>query len=360
MKTKRVIISLMVLCCAMAVKAQNDVAIATLQHGDNVSVFKGPSALASALAAADEEGGDVITLSQGTFTAAAITKPVSIYGAGFETDNASSTLLTTISGDLTVGRTDNTTLSNVHLEGFYLDGQLKVGGQFNNGPLENLRVVKTKLKSMLVQSSNSNTSFDQCVFMGTMNRGNNDTSYNSVIADMFFSNCIMNLGAFRFYSNTGCSIVLDHCIFNAYYNYPSGLNYSPLQDSHNTILTLRNSIYIYSNSSKNQSDGYHLWPSGTMISNCISQEPDIVNYDNCFQMGKDGIFEDGEDGTYSSDRTYVLKSELSSLWIGTDGTEIGIHGGNGWSKVPSTPVVKNLSVTPDGTNLSVTYEAEVR
>ena len=97
-----------------------------------------------------------------------------------------------------------------------------------------------------------------------------------------------------------------------------------------------------------------------MISNCISQEPDIVNYDNCFQMGKDKIFEDGEDGTYSSNRTYVLKSELSSSCIGTDNTEIGIHGGHGWSKVPSTPVVKNLSVTPSGTNLNVTYEAEVR
>ena len=37
--------------------AQNDVAIATLQHGDNVSVFKGPGSLANALAAANEEGG---------------------------------------------------------------------------------------------------------------------------------------------------------------------------------------------------------------------------------------------------------------------------------------------------------------
>ena len=120
METKRVIISLMVLCCAMAVKAQNDVAIATLQHGDNVSVFKGSSALASALAAASDQGGDVITLSEGTFTAATITKPVSIYGAGFETDNAKGTQLTTISGNLTVGKGDNTTLSNVHLEGFAL------------------------------------------------------------------------------------------------------------------------------------------------------------------------------------------------------------------------------------------------
>lgn len=56
MKAKRVMISLLVLCCTLLAKAQNDVAIATLQHGDNVSVFKGSSALASALAAASDQG----------------------------------------------------------------------------------------------------------------------------------------------------------------------------------------------------------------------------------------------------------------------------------------------------------------
>ena len=62
---------------------------------------------------------------------------------------------------------------------------------------------------------------------------------------------------------------------------------------------------------------------------------------------------------YDSSRSFEL-NEQPAAWAATDGSEIGIRGGNGWSKVPSTPVVKNLSVTPDGTNLSVTYEAEVR
>ena len=347
-------ISLLVLCCTLLAKAQNDVAIATLQHGNTVSVFKGPSALASALAAADEEGGDVITLSQGTFTAAAITKPVSIYGAGFETDNASSTLLTTIYGDLTVGKSDDITLSNVHLEGFYLDGVLRVGGIDNQGPLDNLRVVKAKLKSMIGQSTNSNTSFDQCVIMGTMDCRNDNTAYKSVIADMFFCNCILNSGTFRYYYHVSSSVVLDHCLFNACHNSNSTQG-APFTNTHASILTLRNSIYIRASGS----GGAYGWPNGSDIKNCISDK-DMSGFENCYLVAIANIFKDGENGTYSSDRTYVLNPELSSSWIGTDNTEIGIHGGNGWSKVPSTPVVKNLSVTPDGTNLSVTYEAEVR
>ena len=351
MKTKRVIISLMVLCCAMAVKAQNDVAIATLQHGDNVSVFKGSSALASALAAASEEGGDVITLSEGTFTAATITKPVSIYGAGFETDNAKGTQLTTISGNLTVGKGDNTTLSNVHLEGFYLDGSLNVGGQYNTGPLENLRVVKVMAKSMYAQSTSSNTSFDQCIILGSFNC---DTAGGaSGIYDFNFTNCIMSSGTFRNYKQAGSSIVLDHCIFNGYH--PGASNGSPFYNSHNNILRLRNSIYIKASGSATP----YIWPSGSDIKNCIS-DSDISGFENCYQVAINDIFKDGENGTYSSNRTYELNPELSSSWIGNDNTEIGILGGNGWSKVPSTPVVKSMQLGVNGSNLNVTYEAETR
>jgi hypothetical protein len=62
---------------------------------------------------------------------------------------------------------------------------------------------------------------------------------------------------------------------------------------------------------------------------------------------------------YTSSRSFELNEQLAA-WVATDGSEIGIRGGNGWSKVPSTPVVKSLNVTPVGANLNVTYEAEVR
>ena len=356
METKRLMISLMVLCCTLLAKAQNDVAIATLQHGDNVSVFKGSSALASALAAADEEGGDVITLSQGTFTAATITKPVSIYGAGFETDNSKGTLLTTISGNLTVGRDDNTTVANVHLEGFYLNGQLNVGGAYGTGPLDHLRVVKVKATSMYAQSTSLYTSFDQCVIWGSFDcdrAGGASGTY-----DFYFSNCFMRRGTFRFYKMESSSIVLDHCLINAYHNTNSTTG-AAFDGSHTNILTLTNSVYIKANGSASRYD----WPTGSNIQNCIS-DLNVTGFENCYQVAISDIFKNGEngtvysDGTYSPERTFELTQP--DTWRGNDGTEIGIRGGNGWSKVPSTPVVKSLSVTPSGTNLNVTYDAVVR
>ena len=352
MKAKILLIAVL-LTGALKGVAQNDVALATLQHGNNVSVFKGPGALANALAAASDEGDNVITLSQGTFTATQITKPVSIYGAGFETDDTKGTMLTKISGDLTVGKGNSyTTLSNVHLEGFYLDGEMRVGGDYNSGPLENLRVVKVKAKSMFAWSTSSNTSFDQCVILGSFDCDRAGGA--NGIYDFYFSNCIMSRGSFRYYKMTGSSIVLDHCLFNAN-NDANITGGTPFYGSHNDLLTLKNSIYVKASGSGT----VYGWPAGSDIQGCIS-DMSISGFDNCYQVALANIFEDGEDGTYSPDRTYVLNPEQSSEWIGTDGTEIGLHGGNGWSKVPSTPVVKNLSVTPDGTNLNVTYEAEVR
>ena len=344
---KRLFLLLFALGCLVVAKAQNDVPLAVLQSGNNVSVFKGPGALAAAHQAASD--GDVITLSEGSFNACDITKSVSIYGAGFETDNAKGTQLTTISGNLTVGRDDNTTVANVHLEGFYLNGQLNVGGAYGTGPLDHLRVVKVKATSMYAQSTSSNTSFDQCIILGSFNC---DTAGGaSGIYDFNFTNCIMSSGTFRNYKQAGSSIVLDHCIFNGYH--PGTSNGGPFYNSHNNILRLRNSIYIKASGSATP----YIWPSGSDIKNCIS-DSDISGFENCHHVAIGSIFKDGTDGTYSPTRTYELQQP--TVWVNAEGKQIGIHGGSGWSKVPSTPVVKNLSVTPSGTNLNVTYEAKVR
>jgi hypothetical protein len=164
----------------------------------------------------------------------------------------------------------------------------------------------------------------------------------------------MSSGSFRNYKQAGSSIVLDHCIFNANHlsNSTTG---APFNNSHSNLLRLRNSIYIKASGS----GGAYGWPSGSDIKNCISDR-DMSGFENCYLVAIANIFEDGEDGTYSSDRTYVLKSELSSSWIGTDNTEIGIHGGHGFSKVPSIPVVKNLQLGVNGSELNVTYDAITR
>ena len=100
-------------------------------------------------------------------------------------------------------------------------------------------------------------------------------------------------------------------------------------------------------------------PTGSTFKNCIatgSTSPYV--FENSYNVVLSDIFDDGPNMTYSATRTFKIKQP--ETWIATDGSEIGIRGGNGWSKVPATPVVKNLSVTPNGAHLNVSYEAEVR
>lgn len=67
---------------------------ATLQHGDSISAYYGPSALEQAHSAA--VAGDIIALSSGVFDATNITKAVIIRGAGMIMDTHSMTLPTII------------------------------------------------------------------------------------------------------------------------------------------------------------------------------------------------------------------------------------------------------------------------
>ena len=213
---------------------------------------------------------------------------------------------------------------------------------------------------MIVQSTNENTSFDQCVINGTMNCAENNNIYKTVISDLFFSNCVMNRGCFRRYYHADNSIVLDHCIFNVYCISTNSYGiYYPFENAPNTILTLRNSMYILASDSPRTESMYTIWPSGSKISNCISDDGNIAKFEGCHTVLRAEVFKDGEDGMYTSSRSFELNEQLAA-WVATDGSEIGIRGGNGWSKVPSTPVVKSLNVTPVGANLNVTYEAEVR
>ena len=351
MKAKRVIISLMVLCCAMAVKAQNDVAIATLQHGDAVSVFKGNGALAEALTSA--VNGDVITLSQGTFNAAPITKSVSIYGMGFEENKTTGTLKSIITGNLDIGIA-NGSCSNIHLEGLYLDGSFYLGTSVfeQNTSVTNLTVIKVYARKITYINANTDDIFfNQCILPNGF-YSSPETSYKYKASNLYLRNCYL-YGQLRNFQLTDNSITLDHCIFNT----PN--NDGVFRDTACPI-TMISSIYC---------NGYGAWPpAGSNMEYCLSNNNYIISrsynpgFNTCYCTNTNawvGIFTDNnENATYSQTRTYELQQP--TVWVDADGKEIGIHGGNGWSKVPSTPVVKNLSVTPDGTNLSVIYEAEVR
>ena len=85
---KKNLLSMIALVCTMSAHAQlSDGVSATLQTGENTTIFYGFDAFKDAITAAPSNAVSVITLSPGTFNnPGEITKKVKIYGAGFEKD----------------------------------------------------------------------------------------------------------------------------------------------------------------------------------------------------------------------------------------------------------------------------------
>ncbi len=318
------------LFCAGAVMA-NDQMTATLQHGNDVSVFYGSNALVEANNVAVD--GDVITLSEGTFNTITITKSIAIYGAGFEADETTGTAVSTINGAVGVG-VSGETLSGVQLEGLNINGNLNIGAGNTDAPLSNLVVTKVSTGQVYPQSSISLAHFDQCILRGGMD-GPTWNTY--VIADnVYLTNCFLSG---RIGNMVSGNIVIDHCVLGDF-------NFFEIPAS----VLVTNTVMYY------PTMWAYAMPSHVICRNCIC--PQTVTGENIYQVELGNIFADAADAAYSPTRTFELQQP--ETWVGTDGTEIGIRGGNGWGKVPATPVVKNLQLEVKGATLNVTYDAEVR
>ena len=162
--------------------------------------------------------------------------------------------------------------------------------------------------------------------------GNSNFQFNSVL----ISNCYV--GGTIAYFPTLSPVMIDHCVLNK-----NGYG-----------------IYYYSNSIFAKNDVYIL-SAETVVKNCIFYAGSnyyAIDQENCYFGIGSNIFTDTDGGAYSADRTFEIQQP--DVWIGTDGTQIGLHGGQGWSKVPRIPVIRSLGLNVEGSSLKINYEAEVR
>ena len=319
---KKFLLSMMALVCMMAAQGQNDVVTATLQHGNELTVFKMANALNEAINAAVD--GDVITLSEGMFNAFTIDgKSLTIYGAGFEDDDVTGTRATGTNGQSYI----RGTISNLHIEG------CSFGASVSDCSIESLRIQNCQIGG--ITWSGSGSVLDMVLYSNVITGnvwGNSNFQFNSVL----ISNCYV--GGRIAYFPTLSSVLIDHCVLN---NNGYG-------------------IYYYSNSIFAKNDIYIL-SAETVVKNCIfyaNRNFDPIDQENCYFGIGSNIFTDADGGAYSADRTFEIQQP--DVWIGTDGTQIGLHGGQGWSKVPRIPVIKSLGLNVEGPTLKINYEAEVR
>ena len=324
---KKYLLSIIALCCTVVAGAQEtDQISAVLQVGNETpQVFYGAGALKNALAAAPNSGG-VITLSSGQFSPVTINKCVRIYGSGLQTIDSLDVYQSYISGDCTVNLPEE--IANPHdigIEGVYINGDLLV-----KSAVDGLTLTKSS-----VQNYNTSAPATRCGIRQSYIRGDVKAH------QMFIQNSW--LGARIYPLNDESSITIDHSILRG------GSDFRYFDDR----FACRNSI-LWSNSRySNQTYNFCLSPYNNAFTNNAGCS------DNIYNVGESNVFKDASNADYSTDRTFELKSP--DTYIGSDGTQVGVHGGAfPWNKIPSTPVVKNLNATVSGTNLGVTYQAEVR
>ena len=327
---KKILLSIVALCCTMVAGAQNEIMTVVLQHGNDVSVFTGVNAFIKANAEAVDN--DVIILSSGTFNVSDITKSISVYGAGFEKDESSNTNVSKINGQLNLGVSGGETLENIHLEGISFNSHINT-----NVPLEGFVMEKCYVNGNVNVGANSNTMIRNCVITGAID-GGNQLADNCIIQNCYVGGAINTFVA-------ESSVKIDHCIacnfVGPYY--------------------CTNSIFPYYWTGAYYDRAVFANTEGAVAHNCIFRSFSYNNQDkndfqNCYAVDIKNIFSDAQNATYSATRTFEIQQP--GTWVGTDGQEIGIR--YGWSKVPKTPVVTNLTTTVSGERLEVDYDAIVR
>ena len=330
---KKLLSLLSMLCMSMVVFAQNTL-VATLSHGEDVTMYYGVYALQSAMKAA--VSGDIINLSGGGFQATDITKGVTLRGTGI--DDATPSY---ISGNFTINVASDDA-NRLSMEGIRCTGTITMSGTFSNACF-----LKCKLNQFSYASNSNiqNTSFVNCKIIGNyfyLQGSSTVTFFNSYVGG-FWNNAEEKASA----SFINCLILTYHESWKI--------------GGFDRAFYIRSSILynciIYRTGSDLQS-----LPNTTLAINCVAiNSPGIFgSCQNCsYAASAEAVFTDFT-GSYSDTQTFKLSDEAKTKYLGTDGTEVGMHGGMmPYDSTPSYPQITKMKVanrtTADG-KLSVEIE----
>lgn len=295
---------------------------ATLQSGDDLSVFYGVSAFANAYAEAKD--GDQITLSAGTFSAPieSITKSVKITGVGAyeETGN-------TVFESLTVSGTD------IRIEGIKFPNVLNVSNSVN------LIVTRCWIEKLDASSNYTNPLFNECTIKSPTN---------FIYARSFtIKNCTIK----KFFgANNSDETNVGNILNTVIYEWDGAIGGAPYAIYRNCLMG-HNNAWNGSFQLKKPSEFYYnigFTTSGYAISfkvvgECINVNNQILKYEDLFN------------------NTMTFPAKPQNAPTGDDGTVVGPYGGTGFSQYPAIPRIISKDIdgkTNDEGQINVKIEVK--
>lgn len=317
---------LSVVLFSLRVSAQSSL-LATLNHEGTISTYYGASALQQAYNAATH--GDVITLSSGSFLGMNIKKAITLRGAGMQMDTVSHTEPTVITNNFDIDISD-TVSHRLTIEGIYNNQTINVG------TLKNAMFLKCRFYNFGYSSSSSSKMVDlnfiHCRIAYYFRLTNGSAA---------FTNCVIN----NINQNSGSPMSLTNCYTKAD---PRMANTELSNSEFKNCIIVSN---INGNSSSTYYNNLYVTSSGCNLNSPNNTNVKILNTDERIKFLT---------GDYSDDKDYVLTDAVRALIKGTDGTEVGIHGGSlPYDPTPTNPQITKFNVaaksTVDG-KLSVDIE----
>jgi len=317
--------------------AQNP--ITTLEHTGTTTVFYGQNSLVDAYTAS--VNGDYLYLSAGYFTApTSIAKGVRIIGTGHFPDSTNVAKRTNILSALTI----NAGADSLHLEGLYINGDIN----YANSSTNYVKVKRCNIGQVNFMSYSEGASKNFCTYEECFIRGNiyfNEFGNNLLIKNNIINGTINNIKG---------SAVIDGNIFLTN-------GYPPFNGVYSSVI--KNNISVMtSNTILNQSTG------NTLSNNLFSKTS--VDFSNNFSnnnytgIAQTNIFVNQTGNAIDYTQDYHLKSP--AIYIGTDGTQVGLYGGTTPFKdkgAPSNPQILTKTVgdqTDTNGNLQINFKVKAQ
>ena len=323
---KRIIFAICTILCANVLMAQEQ--LAALKHNDSISVYYGASAFVQAYNAAAH--GDIITLSDGIFTAPSVVrKGITVRGNGAVADTARRSTGTYFMESFDVYNLGDSL--HFEAEGIYFYDFQAVSSY------------DTKLTRCYVNFLSHSPGLQA---MNCIIRGYNDgaTLNSPTVHNNTYINCVLKCAASSSPASLPSRAICNNCIIIGTKGYGNYYQYNNC-----VVIKYGNSTDTILNGAVNYS---------VLIGFTGSDSP--ASSGNVVMSFGD-VFENWDGETLSTDlETYVLKSSVSDSIQGLDGTEVGIFGDfMPFEWRPSYSIIKRFNVanrtTADG-KLSVDIE----
>lgn len=317
---KKLFLSLVAaIVAATATFAQSSL-LATLSHDGSISTYYGATALRQAYA--DANDGDVITLSSGSFNAVDLKKGITLRGAGMAVDSTAQTEPTIINGDFTIDIPDSIS-QRLTIEGIFHNHTINVGtlkgGTFLKSRFNKIGSGEAKITDLTMIHCRVATSI-QC--RGSISFVNSVVIRpKSYYTDAFYSfvNCIVYS---EYFNNTGTAAAGDASFSNC-------------------ILFTTNSTKLSDSAFASHcvGIGYEL-----LFDNISNNTNVTKTYEEVFKTFR------GDYSAYGDNDLFELTDSFKAAFLGLDGTQVGIYGGNlPYDATPSNPQITKCQVAAKST-----------